>query len=344
MGIGLMVFYSICESSCSYLRGDIFTIDLKYIGILYMIVIVILLICKQIDLIRIALSAGIGVEIFLVAFQFRENVFCPFCLSFGAIVVVMNIINYVKPQTKNRWYKKLIYAAGEVKLPFMSNNRIPLLAFVILGYLFMSFAFNGSATPAYAEEISSIPSYGKGSWELIIFTDYFCPPCQRTEVDLKPVIDKLLSQGNVQITFVDFPGHPQTSMYAKYFLYAAKADTGYKNSMMARDALFTMAIQNNLQTEVFAALRKTEKEKIIKTNEATLAKDLKKQGINLKIFDHKLVFKEWKNMIDTYKINQTPTCILKYSNKYQQRFSDADEIRNGLLPELEAMVKKGKKQ
>jgi len=227
---------------------------------------------------------------------------------------------------KNRWYQKLIYAVGEVKIPFMGNNRVPLLAFVILGYLFVSFAFNGSATPAYDEERVSVPSYGNGSWELIIFTDYFCPPCQRAEADLKSVIEKLLSRGNVQVTFVDFPGHPpQSTIYAKYFLYAARAEKGYKNSMMARDALFTLAIQNNIKTE------------------AALGKALKDQGITLKVFNHKLVFNEWKKMIDTYKITQTPTCILKYSNKYLRKFSDADEIHNGLLPELEAMETKGKK-
>ena len=326
IGIGLMIFYSICDSSCAYLHGDIFTIDLKYIGILFMISIVILVICKQIDLIRIILAAGIGVEIFLILFQFRENVFCPFCLTFGTIVVIMNIVNYEKPQMKNRWYKKLIYAVGEVKIPFMGNNRVPLLAFIILGYLFMSFAFNGSVTPAYAEERASVPSYGKGVWELIIFTDYFCPPCQRTEADLKPLIEKLLNQGNVQITFVDFPGYPQSSMYAKYFLYAANADTGYKNAMMARDALFTLATQNNIK------------------NEKALEKAIKEMGITLKVFNHKLVFKEWKTMIDTYKITQTPSCILKYSNKYQRKFSDGDEIHYDLLPELEEMVTKSKKK
>jgi hypothetical protein len=325
MGIGLMVFYSICESSCSYLRGDIFTIDLKYIGISFMIATIILVICKQIDLIRIILAAGIGVEIFLIAFQFGKNVFCPFCLAFGTIVIIMNIINYVRPQMKNRWYQKLIYAAGEAKIPLMGKNRVPLLVFVILGYLFMSFAFNGSATPAYAEERASVPSFGKGSWELIVFTDYFCPPCQHAEEDLKPVIEKLLSRGNVQVTFVDFPGHPRTTMYAKYFLYAAKADTGYKNALMARNALFTLAIQNNIKTE------------------EALGKALKDQGIALKVFDQKPVFNELMKMIDTYKITQTPTCVLKYSNKYLRKFSDADEIHNGLLPELEAMVTNGKK-
>lgn len=326
MGIGLMVFYSICETSCAYLRGNIFTIDLKYIGISFMIAIIILVICKQTDLIRIILAAGIGVEIFLVVFQFRVNIFCPFCLAFGTIVVIMNIVNYERPQMKNQWYKKMIYAAGEVKIPFMGNNRIPLLAFIILGYLFVSFAFNGSTTPAYAEERTFAPSYGNGSWELIIFTDYFCHPCQHAEIELKPIIEKLLSQGNVQVTFVDFPGYPKSSMYAKYFLYAVKADTGYKNAMMARDALFTLAIQSNIKTE------------------AALEKAIKDKGIALKVFDHKLVFNEWKMMIDTYNVTQTPTCILKYSTKYLRKFSDSDDIHNELLPELEAMVTKGRKK
>jgi hypothetical protein len=95
--------------------------------------------------------------------------------------------------------------------------------------------------------------------------------------------------------------------------------------MMARDALFTLAIQNNIKTE------------------AALGKAIKDKGIALKVFNHKLVFKEWKMMIDTYKITQTPTCILKYSNKYLRKFSDADEIHNELLPELKAMETKSNK-
>jgi Thioredoxin len=327
IGIGLMVYYSLCDSSCSYLRGDFFTIDLKYIGISFMIAIIVLVIFKQFDIIRIILAAGIGVEIFLIAFQFRENVFCPFCLAFGLIVVIMNIINYETPQIKNRWYQKILHAAGEVKIPFMGKKKcVPLVIFIFFGYLFVNVAFHGSATPAYAEERSIVPSYGNGSWELIIVTDYFCPPCQRAEVELKPVIEKLLSRGNIRVTFVDFPGHPpQSVIYAKYFLYAARDENGYENALRARNTLFGLAIQNKIKTE------------------AALLKELKKQGIILKVFDHNIAFNEWKKMIDTYKITQTPTCILKYSNKYMRKFSDSDEIHNGLLPELETIESNSKK-
>jgi hypothetical protein len=72
-------------------------------------------------------------------------------------------------------------------------------------------------------------------------------------------------------------------------------------------------------------------------------KALKDQGIALEIFDYKLMLRERERMIDTYKITQTPTCILKYSNKYIKKFSDSDEIHNGLLPELETIENNSKK-
>ncbi len=100
IGIVLMLFYSVCDTACTYLKGDIFGIDLKYIGIAYMLAIIAFGLSKQIALVRILLAAGIGVEVYLVAFQFREDVFCPFCLAFGAVVVLAFIVNYEGPQTR----------------------------------------------------------------------------------------------------------------------------------------------------------------------------------------------------------------------------------------------------
>jgi len=42
IGIGLMIFYTICDTSCSYLRGDLFGIDLKYVGVGYMLALIVL--------------------------------------------------------------------------------------------------------------------------------------------------------------------------------------------------------------------------------------------------------------------------------------------------------------
>jgi len=316
IGIGLMAFYTICDTSCSYLRGDLFGIDLKYIGVGYMTVLIILTFLKQADLIRMLVATGIGVEVFLISFQVSENVFCPFCLTFGIMVIVMYLINYERSAMMNNWYHKLIYSFGDAKIPFTDHQRFPLLAMMILGYLFVSFSFSGSATPAYATDQPAIPSYGKGSWELIIFTDYFCPPCQSLEKDLEPELERLLARGDVKITFVDFPGHKETPLFAKYFLCAVAADKGHRNIMKARHILFALAGQKKI------------------AQENALAASLKSQGISLKIIDPKPVYQEWMAVIKRYEINQTPTCVLRFSSAYTQKYADSENIRLNLIPEL----------
>lgn len=316
IGIGLMVFYTICDTSCSYLRGDLFGIDLKYVGVGYMVVLILLSFLKQADLIRMLVAAGIGVEVFLISFQVSENVFCPFCLTFGILVILMYFINYERSGMMNSWYEKIIYVFGDAEIPFTGRKRLPLLAMMILGYLFVSYSFSGSATPAYAADQPAVPSYGKGSWELIIFTDYFCPPCQALEKDLEPELERLLARGDVKITFVDFPGHKETPLFAKYFLFAAAADKGYQNIMKTRNVLFAIARQKM----------------IAKDND--LASSLKAKGIALKTIDPQPAYREWMAMIKRYEIDQTPTCVLRFSSAYKRKYVDSEHIRLELLPEL----------
>lgn len=40
IGIGLMAYYDYCDTTCSYLKGDIFGIDLKWVGIFYVSVVI----------------------------------------------------------------------------------------------------------------------------------------------------------------------------------------------------------------------------------------------------------------------------------------------------------------
>ncbi len=152
IGVVLMFFYSVCDTSCTYLKGDIFGIDLKYIGIGYMLAIIACTLSKQTALVRILLASGIGVEVYLVAFQFREDVFCPFCIAFGATVVLAFTLHYEKPQARGDWRRRIIYGLGETELPLIGGKGMPLLLFVILGYLFVVLTFSGSATPAYGAE------------------------------------------------------------------------------------------------------------------------------------------------------------------------------------------------
>lgn len=316
IGIGLMAYYASCDTACSYLRGDIFGIDLKYVGVGYMAAIILLALLKQADLLRMLVAAGIGVEVFLVCFQVSENVFCPFCLAFGLMVLLMYLINYERGSMMNHWHQKLIYIFGDAIIPFLDRQRIPLLAMMIIGYLFVSFSFTGSAAPVYAAEDTAVPSYGKGAWELIIFTDYFCPPCQSAEKDLESELERLLARGDVKITFADFPGHRETALYAKYFLAAVAANKGYQNVLKTRNILFSLAAQKKINQE------------------NALAAYLQSKNIALKVIDPKPVFNQWSALIKQFEIDQTPTCVLRFSSAYKRKYTDSERIRTELIPDL----------
>jgi len=155
-GIGLMVFYTWCDTSCAYLKGDILGIDLKYVGMAFMLVVMALGLGRQHDILRLLLAGGIGVEVFLVSFQFREEVFCPFCLAFGLIVLILYALHYEGPQGESGWGRKALFAAGGARIPG-TDVRLPAAVLMILGYLFVCLTFSGSATPSY--DAAGIPAY-----------------------------------------------------------------------------------------------------------------------------------------------------------------------------------------
>jgi thiol-disulfide isomerase/thioredoxin len=225
---------------------------------------------------------------------------------------------------KDRWLHKIIDAARAIAIPRNGQRRPSFFICMILGYLFLSMAFSGSTLPAFGAERSSVPSYGKGPKELIVFTDYFCPPCMTMEADLEPAINKLLTRGDVKVTFVDMPLHKLTPLYAKYFLFATQGAASYKNAMHARNVLFTLSKQNLAKTE------------------AEIEKAFTEQSVAFMPFDPKPVYSEWNQIMKTHKITTTPTCILIYSATDIRKYGGTIEIRNGLLPELEAMEKKSK--
>lgn len=195
-----------------------------------------------------------------------------------------------------------------------------ILIVTILGYFFLILTFSGSVMPAYGADKSAIPSYGHGTHEVLIFTDYFCPPCQDMEKELDSLLEALLTRGGVKVTFVDMPIHKPTAMYARYFLYAANGKRGYKDIVRARKTLFTLAQQSTATTEEH------------------LKEALKVQGIVLNPYDVKPVFSEYNSIIRKYKVTSTPTCIVKYSESDVRMYRGFEEIRSG-LSELQTVQK-----
>ena len=326
VGIGIMAYYDYCDTTCSYLKGDIFGIDLKWVGSAFMAAIIVFAAFKQTPFVRALLAAGLGVEVHLYAFQVQNDVYCPFCLAFSVMLILSFIINYEVPSAwldsrRRMW----LYFLGEVNLPMFKIKELPLLAVSILGYLVIVFTFSGSVTPAYGQDsVRGIPSLGKGPYEITIFADYFCPPCRRIDTKAEPLFKELLTKGQVKITFVDVPFYSATPIYAKYYLYAVNADPGAKNVLHVRKMLFDAAQIRNIQTE-----------------EALIAY-LKEQNISWKIFDEKSIFLLMSDIIKKNIIGSTPTCAIKYSATDVKKYIGDDKIWEGLakLKEHLATVKK----
>ncbi|MBP1749022.1 MAG: putative rane protein [Deltaproteobacteria bacterium] len=96
IAIALEVYYSICAGSCSYLQGSIFGIDLQYVGIAYMAFIILLSILKKDIFLFFIISAGVGIEFYLIGFQVWYDTYCPYCLAFGGIIFALYVMNFIR--------------------------------------------------------------------------------------------------------------------------------------------------------------------------------------------------------------------------------------------------------
>lgn len=132
IGIGLMIFYEICDTSCSYLRGTFLGVDLKIVGILFMAVLLALALppasryTLPVNYLRtMMLSSAVGGEILLIHFQIVHDTFCPFCLAFGLCVLIL-------------------FAANLLRM-----KRVVATAFFVIGIGMFALYFKGSVLPLY---------------------------------------------------------------------------------------------------------------------------------------------------------------------------------------------------
>jgi thiol:disulfide interchange protein DsbA len=269
---------------------------------------------KQTPFVRALLAAGLGVEVHLYSFQIQNDVYCPFCLAFSVMVIVSFIINYEVPSAWRENRRRMwLYFLGEVNFPMFKISKLPLLIVSVLGYIAVVFTFSGSVTPAYGQDAPrGIPSLGKGPYEIVLFADYFCPPCRRLDAKAEPLFKELLAAGRVKITFVDVPFSPATPMYAKYYLYAVNAGAKAKEILRIRSSLFSAAQVNNIQKE------------------NVMLSYLSEQKIAWKPYDEKPVFQQLSRIIKENSVNQTPTCVIKYSVTNVKKYVGDDEIFAGL--------------
>ncbi len=123
--IAVEFFYTICDSSCSYLKGNIFGIELQYIGISYMITIIIFSLFKGNTSLLFLLSSGFGIELYLIGFQIYYNTYCLYCLVFGTMLILQFLLFF-------NWKKKKL-----------------MISSIIYSIILFSIVFNGTITPSY---------------------------------------------------------------------------------------------------------------------------------------------------------------------------------------------------
>lgn len=166
-----------------------------------------------------------------------------------------------------------------------------------------------SVIPVPAAEKAPVFSHGAGPYELIIFSDYFCAPCQKMEKELDETISAMLEKGKVRITFVDVPLYKLTPLYGTYFLYVLNAAPGYKEALRARRLLFEKA------------------SRIGAIEDKHLEDAFRAENIPFRPYNIQQSLNKYNDLIKKHKVRSTPTFVFIYSPHDIRKCSKSDAIR-----------------
>jgi hypothetical protein len=220
IGFGTIVLYMICTDTCSGVSGTLAGIDLNLVGLLYLPAIGVCLLRNWKLPTGLMLASGVGGEVYLVGYQVYTGEYCPYCLTFGAVVVALCVVNFQRSQLRSQL----------IALP--------------LGFLILLFSFAAAPLPSFGAGSSSLPVFGSGPVEIRLYTDYFCEPCSRLEPELEDKLVALVENGRARVVFIDVPLHPPTPIYAGYFLAMLKPEEGIREALRERGLLFAAAGQD----------------------------------------------------------------------------------------------------
>lgn len=124
IAIGIVVFYSLCGGTCSYLRGTMLGLDLKYAGIAYMLSIIVLSLLRWNFIVLLFVCTAAGVEAYLIGFQIVHSTYCPFCLGFGVTVIAQVLLNF---NWSRKWYMTSFFLIGiALCFLFFKGSVIPM--------------------------------------------------------------------------------------------------------------------------------------------------------------------------------------------------------------------------
>jgi thiol-disulfide isomerase/thioredoxin len=183
---------------------------------------------------------------------------------------------------------------------------------LVFGLFSMALVGLSTAGCGWAEERNpKLASYGSGSVEVRLYTDYFCPPCRAMEPGVEPILKDLLKKNAIRLTLVDVPYSRLTPLFARNFLYALRENNDLEHAFRVRNILLAAAVRENVTTQ----------ERI-----ETLFKE---KGIPFSSFDAKPAFDHYNALIKQDNIKSTPTCVI-IKNGQKKVFDEGPDIINAL--------------
>jgi len=180
------------------------------------------------------------------------------------------------------------------------------MAIIILSLL----AFVSLTPDSLSAQGVLLPSYGQGKINVRVYTDYFCGPCRAGEPRIEALLSGLVKANKIRLTFVDTPGHRETTLYAQYFLYVLNNKKDFEHALLVRRALFDAA-----------SIKIIAKEK--------LEEFLTQKGIGFKPFDSKSTLNAMSQYIKDDGVKATPTVVIANGSQ-KQLFSGVDNIIKAL--------------
>lgn len=309
--IASMVLYLNCADRCSYLQGSLFGIDLKYVGIIFMVIIIVLALSKLDELLSALLAVGLGAEIYLLCYQIEKGVYCPYCLAFASCLLFAFLLSYRRPACDGSFLERMIYIFGDVRIRgARSVVRFPLVFFIVIGVAVMPLAFSGADFPSYAQA-DSLPKYmGTGKTEVRVYTDYLCAPCNKVEPEMEKILLRAIKAGKVRVLFVDTPIHPETVFYARYFQYVALTENDPDKIFAARKILFNAGTNGIRDT-------------------STLERQFTRAAISFSRQDTSTVFGIFSNLLREDHIDTTPSLVI-ISASGKKKYVGLNEVQQAL--------------
>lgn len=252
--LSVLSFFGWCTlEGCTLLHGfKVYGIDVSLWGAAYFSLLLLLVFLSRYrwaDLTRtLMVAAGLGVEAVLIYVQWVMDNYCAVCMVVAFIVAALCLVEL--------WRLLSRRVAGNKRKVSAGFRAAIILMGVVLGVLAAQPVISGLHLDRLAELEESraiyddLPGIGKeNGWPMIrVYSDYFCPYCQKVEPAVNEVLREHLDRSRV--IFCDLPIHGNASkMYITFFLGVLLADNDQEKVLQAREVLFDLAEKKVLDSE-----------------------------------------------------------------------------------------------